>query len=324
MLLPDQPPASVLEHFDPHARGLTWTRASGGFSGAHVWRGDDTTPRVALKAWPPNISSERLLQIHAWMTAARQLSFVPNVLPGVGGRTVFAHDGIVWDCCEWMPGESRLAPTAEEVAAACEAVARIHSAWAELAPVRGPSPGVRNRLRALAENDPLLRAGPNALPPVSARLDPLLRRAVAVAARAAPRVVEALRPWEHHAFALQPCVRDLRGEHVLFSARAVTGIIDFGAAAVDHPAGDLARLLDDFAGADDALFDRGLAAYRIPRPSFDAPDDFVRLLARAGAVCSVLGWLVRLVVRREPVTNEAAIGARLSRLVARGEHFWHV
>ena len=199
---------------------------------------------------------------------------------------------------------------------ACEAVARLHTAWSDATQL-GPCPGVRNRLRALVENEPLLFAGPDGLPSVSPHLDPLLRHAVATAACAAPLAVRALRPWEHRTFALHPCVRDLRGEHVLFESGCVGGIIDYGAAAIDHPAVDLARLLDDFAGPDDALFDVGLSAYRGVQSAFETPDDLVRLLARTGATCSVLGWLVRLVVRREPPADPFAVAARLGSLVAR-------
>ena len=46
-------------------------------------------------------------------------------------------------------------------------------------------------------------------------------------------------------------------------------------------------------------------------------DDFVELLSRSGAVCSVLGWLARLVVRRERISDAARIRARLGELIAR-------
>jgi len=312
------PPSAVLAHFGLHTGGLAWRRAAGGFSGAVVWIGEGDRPPVALKMWPPNTSAGHLLQMHAWMTAARQrLRFVP------GGYGLFEHDGHLWDCCTCMLGAPRAAPNAEEVWRACAAVAELHKVWAEREPHRGPIPGVRDRLHVLAENEQLLRAGPNSLPPVSPQLDPLLRRAVSVVAEAAPLAVAALRPWEGREFALHPCVRDLRGEHVLFFAGSVSGIIDYGAAAVDHAAGDLARLLDDYADTDEALFDTGLEAYRATRPAFDASDDFVRLLARSGAVCSVLGWLVRLVVRREPVSDAGAIFARLSQLLSRTERIVH-
>ena len=325
--LPELPPFSVVAHFAPHSDGLAWGRAPGGFSGACVWRGDIAgAPRVALKAWPAGTPPERVTQIHAWLAEAAHLAFVPKVFAGAGGRTVFAEADRVWDCGRWLPGEPRTAASAAEVALACEAVAHLHGAWAGETS-RGACPGVRNRLRALAENELLLRAGPDALPPVSPLLDPLLRRAVLVAARAAPLAARALQPWEHRTFTLHPCVRDLRAEHVLFEGARVNGIIDYGAMAVDHPAVDLARLLDDYAGEDNALFRAGMNAYRAARGAFDAPDEFVHLLARTGAVCSVLGWLVRLVTRGERPTDPlatSAVAARLDALVsrvARIDHF---
>lgn len=307
------PPFPVLDHFAAHTRVQTWRRASSGFSGAVVWLGES----AALKMWPFGTTTERLRQIHAWMTAARHLPFVPHVFG------VLEHDGRVWDCTQLMPGAPRAAPTADEVARACNAVAELHGAWAERESRRGPCPGVRNRIRVLSENEPLLRAGPNSVPKVSAQLDPLLRDGVSLVTRAAPLAVGALRPWEGREFALHPCVRDLRGEHVLFSDSGVSGIIDYGAAGIDSPASDLARLLDDYAESDATVFDVGLNAYRAARPAFDAPDEFVHLLARSGTICSILGWLVRVVVRREPVADEAAVATRLSQLLSRAGRIRH-
>ena len=321
--LPEHPPFPVVAHFAPHTYGLSWHRAPGGFSGARVWRGEaDGTPRVALKAWPDGTSPDRVSQVHAWLAQAAHLPFVPTVFAGAGGHTVCAEGGRLWDCGRWQPGEPRTAPAAAEIVRACEAVAGLHAAWAGET-TRGACPGVRNRLRALAENEPLLRAGHGALPPVSPLLDPLLRRAVLVAARTAPLAARALHPWEHRALALHPCVRDLRGEHLLFQDGRVSGIIDYGAMAVDHPAVDLARLLDDYAAEDDALFRAGMNAYRAARGLFDAPDEFVRLLARTGAVCSVLGWLVRLVTRGERPADPPAVAARLDALVSRAARIAH-
>jgi homoserine kinase type II len=297
---------------------LTWTRAPAGFSGAKVWCGSDESPRIALKAWPGNVTRERLQQIHAWLALAAHVTFMPTVFAGAGGETTFAEAGCLWDCYEWKPGAPRMAPTAAEVEAACEAVARLHEVWAGSSQV-GPCPGVENRLRILAENEPLLRAGPDSLPPVSPQLDPLLRRALLAAQRLAPQAVGALRQWASGQFTLQPCVRDLRADHVLFEGDRVAGIIDFGAMAVDSPAVDLARLLGDYAPASEPLFGAGLRAYRHARGAFDAPDEFVRHLADSGAVCSLLGWLVRLVARRESVFGPALIASRLARLVERAE-----
>jgi homoserine kinase type II len=208
------------------------------------------------------------------------------------------------------------------VEAACEAVAHLHESWSASTEF-GPCPGVQNRLRILAENEPLLRAGPDALRPVSPALDPLLRRAVTLAAQLAPRLVSALLPWEHQRFTLQPCVRDLRAEHVLLENTAVVGIIDFGAVGVDHPAVDLARLLDDYSQENPALFPAGVATYRRVRSKFDTPETFVRLLAETGALCSVLGWIVRLIFRRETIFDVTAMQARLTQRIIRVEQITH-
>jgi len=304
------PPPRVLAAFAPHTTGLAWDRAPGGFSGARVWRGRDAagTARRALKAWP-RATAARLVQIHEWVRRAAHLPFVPEVLRGAGGALVVEGDD-VWDCCRWVPGAPLAHPTGAEVTRACEAVACLHDAWAG-GSNRGPVPGVRNRLAVLEENAALLRAGPGALPTVSPLLDPLLRRAGEVVARAAPSAARALDVWADVPLALQPCVRDLRADHVLFDGGAVRGIIDFGAAAVDHPAVDLARLLGDYG----AHFDAGLAAYRAARPGFDAPDELVALLACTGLLCSALGWVVRLAVRRECVGAPDTVAARVAALL---------
>lgn len=219
-----------------------------------------------------------------------------------------------------MPGAPRTTPAAAEVSLGCEAIAHLHTAWAVEGEI-GPCPGVWNRLRALAEYESVLALGPGALPPVSPLLDPLLRRAVVVTARFTPFVAEALGGWVHRTLTLHPCVRDLRGEHVLFENDRVSGIIDFGAMAVDHPAVDLARWLGDV--ANETTFNTGLNAYRCVRV-LDAPDELVRLLARTGLVCSLLVWLVRLVVRREPFPDLPAVAQRLAVLITQCESLEHL
>ncbi|MBA4064247.1 MAG: hypothetical protein C0501_11135 [Isosphaera sp.] len=303
------PPPAVLARYAPALDGLRWAPVGGGFSGAAVWRGGD----FALKAWPPGVDDDRLARVHAWTSRAAHLPFVPAVVPTADRHTLARHAGRVWDVTRWLPGRPLADPTVAEVEAACAAVARLHAAW----PVEdhGPCPGALNRLRVLDDACTGLPQLPQDLPDDLARLVP---PAAAAAASAAPSVAAALRPWEAVALPLRPCVRDLRGEHVLFTGPAVTGVVDFGAMAVDHPAVDLARLLGDLAADDDARFAAGLRAYRAAGGRLDAPDEFVRALDRAGAVCSVVGWLVRLAAGRVPADAGAA-AARLGRLTRRVE-----
>lgn len=58
-----------------------------------------------------------------------------------------------------------------------------------------------------------------------------------------PWAIEQLKPLADVSFRLQPCIRDIWHDHVLFDGDRVTGLIDFGAMQIDTPATDIARLV---------------------------------------------------------------------------------
>ena len=65
---------------------------------------------------------------------------------------------------------------------------------------------------------------------------------------------------------LQPCLRDSRADHFLFEQERLTGIIDFGAMDTECVAGDLARLLGEWAGGDPAVRITARESYDRTRP----------------------------------------------------------
>jgi homoserine kinase type II len=262
------------------------------------------------------MTSARLASVHGWMTRAVRLPFVPALLTTATGHTLAQVGGRVWDATRWVSGSPLSHPTAAEVGAAGAAVARLHAVWAADRRV-APAPGVLNRLRVLAEGRTFapshLRAGLG-LPP---ELRPVILRACEVVSGVGPVAESDLRPWENVPLPVQPCVRDLRGEHVLFSGPSVTGVVDFGAMAEDTPAVDVARMLGDLAGDDEGLFAAGLHGYRAAGGNSGVTDELVRVLDRAGVVCSVVGWLVRLLVERRSYPDPAAVATRLGHLLTR-------
>lgn len=277
------PPPDAVRALGAGAR--EWEPVAPGFSGARVWRGTEPgAPPVALKQWPDGTAPERVARVHLWLARAAHLAFVPKVF---GAAFV---SGRAFELSEWVPGAPVSAPTEVQLAAACEAIAELHAAW-ERERTFGPCPAVVRRLRAL--RDPL--------PPVR---DRLLARARAALAVRAPNVLRELEPWERRPVPLQPCVRDLRAEHVLFEGARVRGIIDYGAADTDSPATDLARYLAD---APAANVEHALRAYR----GALAPMELVRALVRTGAVCSLAGWLRRAerLSEREAVRVRGLIAA---------------
>jgi homoserine kinase type II len=241
------------------------------------------------------------------------------VVPAADGVTVVVAGGRVWDLTRWMPGAAdfHTNPIPVRLASACAALARLHHAWRPAVPARGPCPAVRRRLELLARWREL--SASHLAPPRQrhAILDTPVRRAWQAVAASAERAERSLREADGGPVALQPCLCDVWGGHVLFTGDEVTGVIDYGAAKDDHIAVDLARLLGDLVGDDDDRFAAGLAAYRAVGGALDVPDAFVRLLDRTGVVCGAINWLLRLCDGGYEHPDPPAVAMRLERLVER-------
>lgn len=183
-----------------------------------------------------------------------------------------------------------------------------------------PCPGVLNRLRLLRE----WLSSPSEMGLSShfaTGLAGVLHRARVILARFVPPALRVLESWEYVPIRCQPCLRDLRSDHVLFTDDRVTGIIDFGAMAVDHPAVDLARLLGDYAEVRDDYFALGLNAYRKAGGEVETSLAFLAELARTGTLGSAINWLRRLKGEDFANLDTGAVEARLSRILDRIEHF---
>ncbi len=75
---------------------------------------------------------------------------------------------------------------------------------------------------------------------------------IRLARTVAPQVREPLRQASSRSVMLQPCLRDARPEHFLFEGDQLSGLVDFGAMAVDSVVGDLARLIGEWLDDDQA------------------------------------------------------------------------
>jgi homoserine kinase type II len=90
---------------------------------------------------------------------------------------------------------------------------------------------------------------------------PLAHQFVSDLTRALPIAIALHEPLSLLSFSLQPCLRDVWHDHILFTGEQVTGVIDFGAMDVDTPACDVARLLGGLVGDDVTNRQIGLTAY---------------------------------------------------------------
>lgn len=277
--------ARVLDLYPPGDRPVstpTPLGSAGGLSGSRLWRyAAPAGPRVA-RAWPSGTTSGRVARVHAWLRAAADLPFVAHPIAATGGSTAIELDGRCWEVTPWLPGEPTAGvPSLARVRAGFEALAELHARLSRTDARMGPSPGLaarRDELRGLMAGAFDLLAAVLATRPD----DPCTADALAwlgLARRLAPGVLATATAASRLALPLQPCLRDARPEHFLFTGDSVTGLVDFGAMDVESPAADLARLSGEWLprGSCDGLRSQGLDTYGRARPT--SPDE----IAAAGA-----------------------------------------
>ena len=129
---------------------------------------------------------------------------------------------------------------------------------------------------------------------------------------------------------MQPCLRDIWHDHVLFSGDVVTGIIDFGAIDFDTPATDIARLLGSLASTPVPLgegqgegseriaqtWHDGLAAYQTIRPLSSDETQAVHGLGASGTILAGCNWIRWIYTEGRQFENHEQVFARFRRICA--------
>jgi homoserine kinase type II len=312
--------------------------SGGGMSGAALWR--LSTPRgdLVLRRWPPeHPSPERLSFIHdvLYHAARRGATFLPLPIATSNGRSFVEHAGHLWELAPWLPGvaDYEQAPRPAKLCAALTTLAQFHEAttdWKQadrasedtataLTKLKQPSPGIARRLTRLQE----LQAG-GASELASAVTDtvwPALalsaRQFVALLPRSVPIALRLLAPLADVPLALQPCIRDIWHDHVLFVGDEVTGLVDFGAIDVDLPAGDVARLLGSLVGDDPEGWQRGLDAYTAVRPLSAEDRQAIVALDASGTVLAGCNWIRWIYVDGREFADRPQVERRFRRLLGR-------
>lgn len=328
---PDPPAPEVLSRYPAvfSAARLTPLGNRGGFSGARLWRVEAGAASFCLRAWPVRQSDpSRLDFVHGLMRGARGagLTFVPAVVAASDGCGHVAHAGRLWDLTEWLPGRAdfHAAPTAERLAAAARALARVHAAWENArATETGVCPAIVRRLTAAAEWQELRRSGwrPRRDSADADPVRPLAERAMPLVDRLVRTIAEQLRPWRERRWPLQPCHCDVWHDHLLFEGDRLTGLVDYGAAKVDHPSVDVARMFGSLVPDDPSAWRNGVAAYRVVRPFGDEEIDLALALDVTGAVIAAATWLRWLYEEFRPFEDRAAVAGRMTALVERMERW---
>jgi homoserine kinase type II len=315
-------PALLAFGLDPHQAAITPLGDAGGFSGSQLWRVRVRERELALRRWPAETDETRVRYIHALQEfAGMQLEIVPRLQRTTSGDTVLRLDDGHWELANWLPGvaDFQQHPTDSRLVAAMQALARLHIAW-EHFPTRmtglAPSPAMISRRGQLAKFEALLPQLRSRLASASTALqergyrilDFFQRRAQALDAQLQEAAV-----WQ---VPLQPCLRDIWHDHVLFTGELVTGVVDFGAARIECVAGDIARLVGSLVGSDPPRSSAAVEAYEQSRRLTDGERRMIPIFDQSSVAMSGMQWLQWLLIDGRQFQMQRVL-ARLDEILAR-------
>lgn len=312
-------PATVQPCSEPEPLGN-----AGGLSGAGLWRFRSALGQLVLRAWPPHGQAQPALeQIHQWLHAAGRTGLVPVPIAGLDDRTLQEHDGRCWELAPWLEGSALLQrpPSPSRLRAGFAGLAAVHASLRHLA-CRGYSPGLIRRaaeLEALIERE--FRNLEGALNSHGSESHvPLARRWLELARTLAPDIASRVHRANGCEVALQPCLRDVRPEHLLFARDRLTGLIDFGAMGIDTVSGDLARLLSEWLDPDRDARAAALTAYANVRPLDEAETRLIDVFSASTALLAGAHWVRWHFLEGRTFEDPSAVRFGLQRSVERLAH----
>ena len=301
---------------------ITEHKSGCGFSGATLWRVETDRGSFCLRRWPAGFRErEKLLWTSRILTLAARngCEFVPVPIIANDSVPFVTADDCLWEVTPWMPGQANFneAPSAVKLSAAMTALARFHQALesvqTSLAVPRSVSQRV-DQLRTLP--DVLVSAGRNSGAAPSDRIRELaIAASIKLPARQKPLLQQAAE-LEQSSVPVQPVIRDIWHEHVLFTGDKVTGIVDYDAMRVDTVACDLARLLGSIRVDGQPPWQSGLQAYQQSRPLQRAELALIPWLHETGVVLGLLNWIQWIFVHQKQFPDWTAVAARMVQLLA--------
>jgi Ser/Thr protein kinase RdoA (MazF antagonist) len=311
-----------------------------GFSGAIVLRIEVAAGAFCLRGWPRGVENEtRILALHEFLAyiGSQGINYLAVPVASDDGPTLVRAEDRFWQLEPWLPGCADFwsRPSDVRLVAAFRALAHLHQVAAKFRPANGnPShlgpavneiaPAARDRLEIINRWTPSrlaeLRKCPGQTFGVSEpTFADVAGRIVAAFERCAPRVARELRAATQERVPLQPCLRDVWHDHVLFEGDAVTGLIDPTAARTDTVATDLSRLAGSLIADDRRSWDIALGAYCSVRTLSPAEHSLVGVLDRSGVLLSGMGWLERPFAFDQPLEFQSRVLERLERIAGRAE-----
>jgi Ser/Thr protein kinase RdoA (MazF antagonist) len=322
------PPSRVLQWIEPVTSASHWIglRGHGGYSGAQFWRKIEGGKAWCLRCWPlEHPEPQRLSTIHRWLELCRDLVYIPTPwVSGQGTSWLETAEGR-WELTPWLPGRADFQshPSHTRLRAAAQGLAEVHQKLSQetQAVSQRPYPAVRQRLQRFqdlsrGEREQLQRC---IFDGTNGGFSGLARRCLEQLDRHAVWLQTELQQVSELDLPLQPCLKDIWHDHLLFEGDSLTGIVDFGAMKVDVVATDLGRMLGSLVADRNDLWEIAQEAYHetnnLPRLQWR----LARLLDRSGCLLGAINWLRWIAIDRRQFEDMSRVEQRLTQLVGRME-----
>jgi homoserine kinase type II len=329
--------ADVLRSFTQTREVTEVAFPAAGFSGAIIVRANGPIGDFCLRGWPPDALPERRIRgLHRLLLHIHQqgVGGVSVPVPSAMGDTLVLRHGRCWQLEPWLPGTAdyRSNPSENRIRSAARRLAKWHRAAASFIPRdseaewfachnRVQSPAVGERLKRIRQ---LRHGGLRQLKsrlPTSDRHEfyDIGRHILELFPRAATAVESALAVAENSSFRLQPCLRDIWHDHVLYTGDEVTGLIDASACRHENVATDLARLFGSLIEDDPDAWEIALKEYQQLSPLTAEELALVQILDRSAVLLAGITWLRRSCIENEPVADDDRVVLRMQTIVTRLE-----
>lgn len=295
---------------------IRWTPATGGLSGASVWRVAFGERSFAVRRSHAELDAARSLWITDTLRNAYGSGLTFVAAPIEGRWPLREGDTHLWEAAEWKDGVPlpELAGDTTALQSAAEGLARFHWTLRIADGSEAPCLSAFEYLHQLVGSRhrngtwPMLRPLGDIWPELDA-IGRLLPLSIETASRR-------LAPFCGVVTRAQPIHGDARPEHFLISEGKLTGLIDFGAMRRDTVLADVARLAGELALGDEALRDKVVGYYET---AAEKPIDRAAIAALdlAGAVLSAANWLRWLGEKQAESFDEGLVRQRLRAIAAR-------
>ncbi|GAB4156952.1 MAG: hypothetical protein Tsb009_34000 [Planctomycetaceae bacterium] len=330
---------SVLNQYDDSFRLMTphTVERHRGFSGAEIHQITTQAGNYALRGWRAgSLPRERLRGLHRLLAFIfeRGVDQVAVPVSSKQGETLVAFQNRLWQLEPWMPGEASYwqSPSREKLRSAMETLAAWHRAARQFLPEQqestwfrcepnSPSPAVAERLQKLIRWQKGRAEEVRRFLPAETNLEfrSLSERVLRAFSLLAPKLMQDLQAACQECFPLQPCLRDIWHDHVLYVDDQVTGLIDPSACRLENVTTDLARLLGSLVGDDREAWNFAVEVYAAINPLKENEWRLMRLLDRSTVLLSGVFWLNRWYFQPERILDREAVIARMKTIVARQE-----